>query len=214
MENYLLLKLKYSKMKSPMSAVIDHYNKTAKTYCERTVSFDMSADYARFFKYLNPGATILDAGCGPGRDAKAFMEHGFLAQAIDGSIEMVKFASEHLQRPVSCISFEEMEFVECFDGIWANASLLHTHPEELNNIFSRFIRALKPNGYWFMSFKHGVGVQMKGSIPCYLQTEHSLKSKLGLFPELRVEEMWVFEGMNAKREPTDWISCIVQKQIV
>ena len=104
-----------------------------------------------------------------------------------------------------------MEFNECFDGIWANASLLHIPAEELKAVFPNFIRGLKPNGYWFMSFKYGKGVKERDDILCYLQTEDSLKDFLKQFPELHLEEMWVVVGVNARHKPTNWINCIVKK---
>ena len=195
-------------------SVIEHYNKFGRIYCERAASIDLKDTYDRFLKYFKKGSTILDAGCGPGRDTKSFLERGFIAQAIDGSEEVVKLAAEYLQKAVACVTFEEMEFNECFDGIWANASLLHFTTDELKAVFPNFISGLKPNGYWFMSFRYGKGVAKKGDIRCYLQTEDSLKDFLEQFPQLHLEEMWVVVGVNARYEPTKWINCIVKKQVL
>ena len=51
--------------------------------------------------------------------------------------------------------FEEIEFIDLFDGIWASASLLHVPKEKLGDVLHRLNRALKKNGVLFMSFKYG-----------------------------------------------------------
>ena len=190
---------------------VEYYNKNGWAFCERIVFRNKSNAIDRFIKYLKKGSSILDAGCGSGRDAKTFLELGYSVLAFDGSKEMVKFATQNIGQPVLLLSYHEMEFKEGFDGIWTNASLVHTPPEELHDVIFRMARALKSKGYWYMTFKYGVGVQKNGEITNYLQTEESLKELLSQFPELKIEELWVLSGINSWNQPTDWLGCIVRK---
>lgn len=68
-----------------MTNTLAYYNNNAADFFSNTVSVDMSVLYDRFLSVLSPGSLILDAGCGSGRDAKAFMQRGFRVAAFDGS---------------------------------------------------------------------------------------------------------------------------------
>ncbi len=75
--------------------------------------------------------------------------------AIDGSIELCKIASEQLGHPVRCQRFEELDDEAIYDGVWACASLLHLPTPVLKDAIYRVERALKPGGYFYVSFKYG-----------------------------------------------------------
>jgi len=153
-----------------------YYNTCAKNYFDRKILLSRQHLYNWFMPYIKRGGKVLDAGCGPGLDIQAFLNQGFVVEAFEASSEMVKLAIQHTQHQVSCLKFEELEKVESFDAIWANASLVHYSSEELPEIFFRFLRALKYDGYWYMVFRHGSGVEMHDQIPFYKQTENSLQS--------------------------------------
>jgi len=119
------------------------------------VGTDMSACQEKFISLLQPGALILDAGCGSGRDSRFFLEQGFAVQAIDALEEMCRLAGEYIGQTVECMQFDELEDVSQFDGIWACASLLHIRKKELPELLGRFHRALKPDGVMYASFKYG-----------------------------------------------------------
>ena len=91
---------------SKENKTIDYYNQNAEEYCQSTKDADMSACYQMFEKCLQPGAKILDLGCGSGRDSKYFLSRGYDVTSVDGSEEICKYSSEYLQRPVQCVRFE------------------------------------------------------------------------------------------------------------
>lgn len=134
---------------------ISYYDENAATFCEGTRNADMSETRGRFLQYLKPNALILDAGCGSGRDSKAFMESGYRVVAIDGSKEMCRQASAYLGQEVQCRRFEEIDEKEVYDGIWACASLLHVPHELLPKVIARLIVALVDGGVLYASFKYG-----------------------------------------------------------
>ena len=110
------------------------YDIHAKEYAELTVRADMSPAYDRFLAYLPAGAAILDAGCGSGRDSLCFMKKGYDVTMLDASEGMCNCAEELTGQKALCMGFEEIEFADRFDGIWACASLLHVSEKELENV--------------------------------------------------------------------------------
>ena len=134
---------------------LSYYDENAAAFCEGTRNADMSEMRGRFLRYLKPGALILDAGCGSGRDSKFFMESGYRVVALDGSKEMCRQASAYLGQEVQCRRFEEIDEKEVYDGIWACASLLHVPYEILPKVIARLIIALVDGGVLYASFKYG-----------------------------------------------------------
>lgn len=140
---------------------IDYYNNNALDYFDKTVAIDMSALYALFLKRLPERSHILDAGCGVGRDSKHFIDLGYKVTSIDASEEMVNISSKFTGQQTLLMTFQDMSFVNCFDGIWASASLLHIPRQEMNRVFNKFIQALKDRGTWYLSFKVGSGERIQ-----------------------------------------------------
>jgi SAM-dependent methyltransferase len=144
-----------------MSDSIDYYNQNALIYFERTVVIDMSDLYEPFLRCLPKGAHILDAGCGAGRDTKHFTNLGYNVTAIDASQAMVSISSKFTDQKTLLMTFQDLSFVNCFDGIWASASLLHVPRQEMSLVFKRFIAAIKDGGTWYLSFKVGDGERVQ-----------------------------------------------------
>ena len=136
---------------------------------ETLAFYDREADpYARheegpsphlgaFLDRLAPQARILELGCGAGRDTAAMLARGFDVDATDGSPAMTLEAEARLGRPVRRMLFEQLEAVEAYDGVWANACLLHVPEDELAGVLRRVHRALKPGGAFHASYKSGDG---------------------------------------------------------
>ena len=141
---------------------IEYYNKNADSFFAGSVNADMAEDRRLFLSYVPDGGKILDAGCGSGRDSKAFLDAGYDVVAFDASKEMRIRASDYIGREVLDLRFEEISFEKEFDGIWASASLLHVPMEELPEVMGKMKRALKPNGALYASFKYGEGTKARG----------------------------------------------------
>lgn len=139
----------------------DYYRQNAQRFFTDTASVDMSALYPPFVKCLPPGARILDAGCGSGRDVKAFSEMGFDVEAFDASVELVELARQLSGKPVAQMRFQDVDMVERYDGIWCCASLLHVSEAELPGVMTKLAMALKHGGVGYLSFKHGRGEREK-----------------------------------------------------
>lgn len=138
-----------------MNNTNDYYQKNAIEYFQSTVNIDVSLLYERFVKYVPTGSQILDLGCGSGRDTKAFLNKGYVVDAIDGSAELCKLASDYTGIQVKCMDLRQLDAVGEYNAIWACASLLHISYKELPVVLSRIELALKTPGFVYMSFKHG-----------------------------------------------------------
>ncbi len=138
-----------------MNKTIDYYNTKAKEFYDRTINADVKSSCRVFLENLPPQAHILDAGCGVGRDSKYFLKEGYKVTAFDASMEMAKLASTETGLTVKNLYFHEMDFDQKFDGVWAQASLLHVPYNETRMIYQKIHRALKPGGVFYASYKYG-----------------------------------------------------------
>jgi SAM-dependent methyltransferase len=133
---------------------LQFYRANAEAYAGRTFT-SRQARLMAFLAQLPPGASILELGCGAGGDTAEMLARGFDVRPTDGSPEMAAIASKHLGRTVETLLFHELDAVEAYDAVWANACLLHVPRDELADVLGLIWRALKGNGHFFASYKAG-----------------------------------------------------------
>jgi len=151
------MKLNAHELESLASLTLQHYNERAENFREGTQGHDVSQNIAALLQYIEvrPPLAILDFGCGPGRDLKAFVELGHAPIGLEGSAGFAAMARAE--------GFEvwEQNFLALdlpdnrFDGIFANASLFHVPSQELPRVLSELHATLKPRGVLFSSNPHG-----------------------------------------------------------
>ena len=191
---------------------IDYYNKYAAKVFEETVDQDMSEIRTEFLNLLEEGDTILDLGCGSGRDSLIFYELGYDVTAMDASEEMCKLAEIHTGLEVLHMTFEEMDFDSGFDGIWACASLLHVPEKELSDILTKIARALKDSGILYMSFKLGDFEGFRGERYFCDYTEDAMEEVLKDNDRFDVVKIWETEDVRSGHSDTRWLNVLVRKQ--
>lgn len=187
-----------------------YYTKQAEAFVRETQSVDMSALYERFLPHLPSGAHILDAGCGSGRDTRAFVDSGFMVTAFDASPAIAALAETYSEMPVAVKRFQEIDWCRHFDGIWACASLLHVSGAELPAVVRRLARALKPGGLLYASFKYGEGEQIRNGRHFTDLDETGLADLLRQTPELIEVETWVTGDVRPGRESERWLNTLLQ----
>ncbi len=188
---------------------INYYNTHAQSYFNETIHADMSCMQSLFLNYLPKGCLLLDAGCGSGRDAKVFQQQGYLVTAIDASEQLCQLASEYLHQTVVCMSFQELETSNTFQGIWACASLLHVKKDALSDILKRFYRALRHNGILYVSVKKGIGFEsIEGRFFQYYQAnemeDHLRQAGFQIIQTIETTDV-------RKEKQTIWINIIAKK---
>lgn len=188
---------------------VSYYEENAETYFDSTVQADMRELRDRFLHRVRLGGTILDAGCGSGRDAKAFADAGYSVTAFDASSEMVRLARQHTGLPVRHMTFEQMAGHDEFDGIWASACLLHVARTDLPATFGRFARALASGGAWYLSMKQGDTTRELDGRTFTDVTEAEMNGLLETVC-LSVREIWLTADVRPGREDR-WVNAIAIK---
>ncbi len=146
-------------MKDACKITRETYDKTAKEYAKgRAKGKGMfRKSLRRFVHLIGKEGLVLDAGCGPGRDSKYLLRHGMDVIGIDYSNKML---GEAVKNVGDCrfihMDMRNLRFDKSiFDGIWANASILHIPKRDVNAVLSEFRRVLKPNGILYVSVRKG-----------------------------------------------------------
>nr|WP_315301409.1 class I SAM-dependent methyltransferase [Raoultella terrigena] len=189
---------------------INYYQHNADSFFTTTVAVDMSSLYTPFVEALTPPELILDAGCGSGRDAKAFAEMGYRVEAFDAASEMVARAARYSGLPVRQRSFTDIRETARYDGIWCCASLLHVPSDELPGVMQRLATALKPGGVWYVSFKYGTGEREKEGRRFTDLDEAGLTALVAALADIDITRMWQTLDKRPERSET-WLNALLLK---
>ena len=166
----------------------------------------------RFLEKLEKGSYILDFGCGSGRDTKYFLEQGYRVEAVDGSAELCRRASQYTGIPVKQMLFEELAAVDKYDGIWACSSILHLPIDKLEKVMQKMATALKKNGVIYTSFKYGIFSGERNGRFFTDMTETTFADLLQGVVGLEVEEQWVSFDVRPGRSEEKWLNLILRKR--
>ena len=162
-------------------------------------------------EYMPPYASILDAGCGSGRDTLYFAQRGYRVTAFDYSPTIVKLASKLAGQEVLQLSFQDLEFENQFDGVWACSSLLHIPIAEMNNVLIKLSKSMKVNGVLYTSFKYGTGEHDRNGRLFVDLDEEGFDELIKVHPELTVIRYWQTSDLRPKREKEKWLNLLVRK---
>lgn len=195
-----------------MDDTLQYYNQHAKAYVDSTRDVEFSQTQERFLQYLKPGARILDFGCGSGRDTKYFRNRGFQVEAVDGSAEFVRIASDYTGINVRRMLFQDLDEVDRYDGIWACSSILHLPFAELEEVLGKMARALRRRGIVYISFKYGTEEGGRSGRYFTDMTEAKMAGLLERIPVYDVEEMWVTFDVRPGRGDERWLNMILRKR--
>lgn len=189
---------------------VDFYDRNAEAFFAGTVDADMTAARERFLSHVRGHGHLLDAGCGSGRDARAFAEVGYTVTAFDASGEMVRLAREHARLPVRQMTFDDVAWVEEFDGVWASASLLHVARIDLPAAMSRLATSLRPGGVLYVSMKLG---STEREVEGRTFTDVLPEELDGLFESagLGISENWISGDVRPGRDNERWVNTIGRK---
>ena len=194
-----------------MNDTLNYYAQNAQEFIAGTIGIDMSHVHRRFLAHMPPEGSILDLGCGSGRDSKFFAELGYHVTAVDGSAELCTRAQQLTGFPVRCLLFEELDYVNEFDGVWACASLLHVEKEKMQRILGLVADSLKDGGTLYLSYKYGTGQRVEKGRFFSDYTEADIPL---LFPEsspLSCVEWWITQDERPERSHERWLNMICKK---
>ena len=162
------------------------YATKADEYAEKFGDAFVDPALTTFIGGLAQGARVLDLGCGPGMASAQMARAGLQVDATDAVAEMVALAGQHDGVTAWQASFDDIEGVDLYAGIWANFSLLHAPRTDMPHHLAALRRALKPGGLFHIGMKTGTGEHRDalGRLYTYYTTDemHGLLVQAGLTP--------------------------------
>ena len=152
------MKLSPSDLEKISNLTLEHYNQRAEDFREGTSDHDVSQNIAALLRHIEsaPPFTILDFGCGPGRDLKTFAALGHVPIGLEGAARFVEMARTDTGCEVWQQDFLRLDLPDArFDGVFANASLFHVPSEQLPTVLRQLHDTMKPGGVLFSSNPRG-----------------------------------------------------------
>ena len=189
---------------------IGYYDSHAKEFAEFAKGADMRRDYEHFLKYVPKGGSIVDMGCGSGRDLRFFRESGYVASGVDASEGMCEVAREYSGCPVVCCDALSWVPESKTDAIWANGSLLHLKLDEIITFLRTKTAFLNPGGILYFSMKAGIeeGFDEKGRF--FTPFSESIVESVLADGKVRIAERWT-EGDSLGRGGFHWEAVILKR---
>lgn len=186
------------------------YETNAEAYALSTLHGGMGVHHREFAASVLPYATVLDLGCGGGRDLVALSAVGLSPIGLDYSAAMVRLAMRVSRCPVALADMRSIPFADAtMDGIWATASLLHLSRGELGQALEECRRVLKPGGILYASVKSGVGEGLADDGRYFVfyslrQWQHALGA--AGFAHLAVRPETEVRMIDGKPRTVEWLS--------
>ncbi len=173
-------------MASEIESTLETYNKVATVFAERNriMPDNLRRLAEQFMDLLPDGGSIIDIGCGPGRDMAFFESYGFHVQGMDGSSAMLTEARKHVVGKLMEKNIEHINFDESFHGAWCNASLLHLPKAQLGRTLKAIFSILFESGVLYVSFKFGEGESVK-----YFDGDRKLGRFFSFYQECEIDRI-------------------------
>jgi SAM-dependent methyltransferase len=195
------------------AGTLEHYNKTAEAFREGTRDHDVSQNIAALLRGIrgSPPFTILDLGCGPGRDLATFTAMGHVAIGVEGAVRLAEMARAATGCEVWAQDFLALDLPAArFDGIFANASLFHVPRQELPRVLRELHGALKEGGVLFSSNPRGANDEgwNRGRYGAYhdLETWRRFVAAAGF---VEIEHYYRPAGLPREQQP--WLATVSRK---
>ncbi|MDQ6922864.1 MAG: class I SAM-dependent methyltransferase [Pseudomonadota bacterium] len=209
------VKLEPDAVAAIVSRTLDSYGQRADAFWEGTRKHDVSQNIQALLRYIEgkPPFTILDLGCGPGRDLKTLAELGHTAIGIEGLERFAAMARDHSGCEVWQQDFLKLDLPPGrFDGVFANAALFHVPSQELPRVLAELFATLKSRGVLFSSNPHGNDEEgwNRGRYGAYhrIETWRRYVSSAG-FVEL--EHYFRPDGLPREQQP--WLATVWRKVV-
>ncbi len=195
------------------AATIADYDRSAEAYRDGNRDHDVSQNTAALLEAIEgePPYSILDLGCGPGRDLRTFGSLGHQAVGLDGSKAFVAMARADSGCEVLHQDFLAMTLPQGrYDGMFANAALFHVPRQELPRVLLELSASLKPRGVLFCSNPRGTNQEglIGGRFGCFLDLD-TWRDYVTAAGFLELRHFYRPSGLPRHRQP--WLATVWRK---
>ena len=190
------------------NGTLNWYKENASDFISRTTDVDMTDHYGAFLEHIPEGGRIMDLGCGAGSASLFFTRAGYRVLAVDGCRELCEFTHRRVGCPVRNVRFDELDYEDSFDGVFACASLLHVRKADLPCVLRLVRRALTGEGVLYASFKYGDTERDKNGRFFSDFTEASLRALLDETGGLQITDLWTADDVRPDRAGERWINVL------
>jgi SAM-dependent methyltransferase len=206
------MKLEPVELSKITAETLGHYDQRADDFREGTKSHDVSQNIRALLQHIEatPPFTILDFGCGPGRDLKTLTDLGHVSVGLEGAARFVEMARDQGHQ-VWKQDFLALQLPDNrFDGVFANASLFHVPGQELPRVLGELRATLKPGGVLFSSNPRGQNEEgwNRGRYGAY----HDMESWRGFMLDAGFQELTHYyrpDGLPREQQP--WLASLWRK---
>ncbi|BCO09898.1 SAM-dependent methyltransferase [Desulfolithobacter dissulfuricans] len=189
----------------------DFYHTHARKYFEQTRAIDSSRFLGVLAHRLPKGATVLDIGCGSGRDLLYLKNSGFCATGLERSAKLAELARKFSGCPViegdfTCYDFSSLR---C-DALVLVGALVHLQKPELGPVLGRISQALEQDGLIYLSLKHGNGQYRNDDGRIFTLWQHEELEKI--FTGCGFVNLDFSRNRSAMNPHDTWLGYLLQKQ--
>jgi SAM-dependent methyltransferase len=181
-----------------------YYNLQARDFHQKWLKEKSPADLLPFIEMLEPGARVLDLGCGNGLDLAWLYKAGFSGVGIESSSELAAAASAvHASTGVVIeeknflfLSLKEAEY----GGVWANLSFSELPAETLQRLLAICFKGVKVGGVIGAVLYEGTGSFEEAAIMSEAVDMQKLPTrKIHLYSEKALCSMFDQTGFQVER---------------
>ena len=190
------------------NGTLNWYKENASDFISRTTDVDMTDHYGAFLEHIPEGGRIMDLGCGAGSAALYFTRAGYRVLAVDGCRELCEFTHRRVGCPVRNVRFDELDYEDSFDGVFACASLLHVRKADLPGVLRLVRRALTGGGVLYASFKYGDTEREENGRVFSDFTEDSLRELFLEVEGFSKIALWTTNDARPDRADEKWVNAL------
>ena len=207
------MKLSPQDLEKIAALTLQHYDQRAEDFWEGTRAHDVAQNIAALLQHIEGEApfTILDFGCGPGRDLKVFAGLGHVAVGVEGAARFAAMARDYSGCEVWQQDFLRLALPQQhFDGVFANAALFHVPGQELPRVLRELHASIKPGGVLFSSNPHGKNEEgwNRGRYGAYFDIE-TWRSHLTAAGFVELTHYYRPPGLPREQQP--WLATVWRK---